>query len=242
MNLAKTYHGVTQRSTFWLAFIWLLTLPALWYSLNAASELRVDVGQWGDHAIMRGVHGREANPFEDYRWTEAHTTIAFPNLNNRYRILQIRAHGWRPEGIPTPCVQIVIAERQWVTFQADRALRTYVMLLPGAALSPTVEVSLISETYTPPDDTRTIGIAIDWVTLHALDVPDGLALGQFAGQALLLALALALIALLALPGVVALACGLLASAALGGLNIVEPLWVGLGLIHWLVVVALLAGA
>ncbi|MCS6939502.1 MAG: hypothetical protein NZM94_09535, partial [Roseiflexus sp.] len=95
MNLAKTYHGVTQRSTFWLAFIWLLTLPALWYSLNAASELRVDVGQWGDHAIMRGVHGREANPFEDYRWTEAHTTIAFPNLNNRYRILQIRAHGWR---------------------------------------------------------------------------------------------------------------------------------------------------
>ncbi|MCS6839314.1 MAG: hypothetical protein NZ699_02935 [Roseiflexus sp.] len=242
MNLVKAYHSVAQRSTFQLAIVWLLTLPALWYSLNAASELRVDVGQWGDHTAVRGVHGREANPFENYRWTEAHTTITFPNLNDRYRILQIRAHGWRPEGIPTPCVRIMIAGRQWGAFQAERALRTYMFLLPGAALSPTIEASLISETYTPPDDTRTIGIAIDWIALDALDIPSNPATGQFVGQALLLGLALALIVLLALPSAVAAVCGLLASATLVGLNIVEPLWAGLGLIHWLVVVALLAGA
>lgn len=239
LNVARcTLH----RAAFWLAVIWLLTLPALWYSLNTAGEVRVDVGRWGDHAVLRGVHGREANPFEDYRWTKERAAIAFPNLSDRYRIVRIRAHGWRPEGISPPCVRIVIAERQWGAFQTDRALRTYAILLPDAASSSTIQASLISETYTPPDDTRTIGIAIDWIALGALGTPGNPATGQFAGQALLLGLALALIVLLALPGAVAVVCGLLASATLVGLNIIEPLWVGLGLTHWIAVVALLAGA
>lgn len=234
--------GGTQHSAFWLIIIWLLTLPALWYSLNAATELRVDVGQWGDHTVLRGVHGREINPLEDFRWTGERATIAFPNLGARYRILRMRAHGWRPEGIPTPFVRLIISERQWGAFRTDRALRTYAVLLPDAKLSPTVDVSLTSEPYIPPEETRAIGIAIDWIALHALDTPGSPATGQFAGQALLLGLTLKLIALLALPGAVALACGLLASATLITLNFIEPLWVGVGWIHWLVIVALLAVA
>jgi toxin CptA len=234
--------GGTQHSAFWLMIIWLLTLPALWYSLNAATELRVDVGQWGDHTVLRGVHGREINPLEDFRWTGERATIAFPNLSARYRILRMRAHGWRPEGIPTPFVRLIISERQWGAFQTDRAMRTYAVLLPDAELSPTVNVSLTSEPYIPPEETRAIGIAIDWIALRALDTPGSRATGQFAGQALLLGLTLALIALLALPGAVALACGLLASATLITLNFIEPLWVGVGWIHWLVIVALLAVA
>ncbi|GIW02586.1 MAG: hypothetical protein KatS3mg058_3989 [Roseiflexus sp.] len=242
MSRMKTQNNTVRHPAFWLAVIWLMTLPALWHSLNAATELRVDVGEWGDHTILHGAHGREANPFENYRWTEKRATITFPNLSPRYRILQIRTHGWRPEGIPSPWVQITIAEQRQVAFQTERALRTYTTLLPDAALSPTIEASLTSETYTPAEDTRALGIAIDWIALYALDAPGSLANGQFIGQALLLGLTLTLIALLALPGAVTVACGLLASTTLVGLNIVEPLWVGLGLIPWLFIVALLTGA
>ncbi|MFQ3630012.1 hypothetical protein [Roseiflexus sp.] len=240
--VVRTQHGIHRYGFFRLMIIWILALPTLWYSLNAAGELRVDVGQWGDHAIVRGVHGRESNPLEDYRWTKEHTTISLPNLSNRYRILQIRTHGWRPEGMPTPSVQFISANRQWGALQTERTLRTYSILLPESTLSSTVEIALTSETFTPPDDTRTVGIAIDWIALRALDGPGSLASGQFAGQALLLGLIFVLIALLALPGAIAPACGLLASTALIGMNVIEPLWVGVGLIQWLTVVTLLAGA
>ncbi len=240
--VVRTQHSIDRYGFFRLMIIWILTLPALWYSLNAADELRVDVGQWGDQAVVRGVHGRESNPLEDYRWTEEHTTITLPNLSNRYRILQIRAHGWRPEGMPAPSVQFTSSDRQSGVLQTERALRTYSILLPDSTLSPTVEISLTSETFAPPGEPRTLGIAIDWIALRALDGPGSPASGQFAGQALLLGVIFALIALLALPGAIAPACGLLASTALIGMNVVEPLWVGVGLIHWLIVVLLLAGA
>jgi toxin CptA len=204
----KTRCDATQHPAFWLAVIWLLTLPALWYSLNAAHRLRVDVGQWGDHAVLRGVHGREANPFEDYRWTEEYTSITFPNLSDQYRILQIRAHGWRPEGIPPPWLRVVIAERWWGAFQTEHALRTYTILLPGAALRSTAKVSLTSETYTPSEEMRSVGIAIDWIALRALNIPGSPITGQFVGQALLLGLTMALIVLLALPEAATAAGGL----------------------------------
>jgi len=219
--------------------IWLLTLPALWYSLNAATELRVDVGQWGDHTGLRGVHGREENAFENYRWTQAITTITIPNIHTRYRILQIRAHGWRPEGISNPNVRMMIADRMWGAFRTTPDLRTYAILLPPGMAGLTLNITLHSDTYTPPADSRRLGIAIDWIALRALSSVEGLAWGQFTGQALLLGLTLALIARLMLPEPVTLMCSILASVALVGLNMTELLWVSLGLISWMVVVAAL---
>ncbi len=219
--------------------IWLLTLPALWYSLNAATELRVDVGQWGDHTVLRGVHGREENAFENYRWTQAITTITIPNIHTRYRILQIRAHGWRPEGTLNPNVRMMIADRMWGAFRTTPNLRTYAILLPSGMAGLTLNITLHSDTYTPSEDSRRLGIAIDWIALRALSSVEGLAWEQFTGQALLLGLTLALIARLMLPEPVTLMCGILASVALVGLNMTELLWVSLGLISWMVVVAAL---
>lgn len=228
---------------FWQTVIWIVTLPVLWYSLNTATELRVDVGQWGDQVILSGVHGREVNPLEDYRWTEATATITFPHLSDRYHLLQIRAHGWRPEGIPQPRVQSIIAGRTWGIFEVQSHPRTYTILLPHNAMRGLVlETSLVSETFTPQDPVRIVGIAIDRIALQALDTSSSIVTWQLIGQALLLGMALALIALLALPFVATLVCSALASATLIGLNTIEPLWVSVGLIHWLILIALLLGA
>ncbi|MGQ9549349.1 MAG: hypothetical protein ACUVSY_12520 [Roseiflexus sp.] len=222
-----------------LTLLWLLTLPALWYSLGAASRLFIDTGRWGDHTVLRGVHGREENSLEDFRWTQAVTTITLPNINHRYRILRLRAHGWRPEGVPNPDVRMMIAEQEWGAFRTTPVLRTYSILLPHRMAGLTLDITLHSDTFTSSGDNRRLGIAIDWVALHALSSAQGIAWEQFAGQALLIGLTLALIVRLMLPERVALTCGILASFAPVGLNITEPLWVSLGLIYWLVVVAVL---
>jgi toxin CptA len=222
-----------------LTLLWLLSLPALWYSLSAAPQVFIETGRWGDHTVLRGVHGREENAFENYRWTQAVTTITLPNIHTRYRILQIRAHGWRPEGVPNPNVRMTIADRMWGAFRTTPNLRTYAVLLPPEMAGLTLNITLNSDTYTPPADSRRLGIAIDWIALRALSSVEGLAWGQFTGQALLLGLTLALIARLMLPEPVTLMCGILASVALVGLNMTELLWVSLGLISWMVVVAAL---
>jgi len=246
LKASRRFHSECESSIFnvqlpalRLMLLWLLTLPALWYSLNAAPRIFIETGRWGDHTVLRGVHGREENAFENYRWTHAVTTITLPNIHSRYRILQIRAHGWRPEGVPNPSVRIVITDREWGAFRTAPVLRTYAILLPTGMAGLTRSITLHSETYIPPADNRRLGVAIDWIALHALSSGEELAWEQFAGQALLLGLTLALIARLMLPERVALTCSVLASVALVGLNMTEPLWVSLGLIYWLVVVAAL---
>ena len=42
-----------------LALLLVLALPLLWLSLLRAPALRVDVGEWGDHAYLSGVNAPE---------------------------------------------------------------------------------------------------------------------------------------------------------------------------------------
>lgn len=220
------------------ALVWLLALPALWYSLVAAPQLRVEVGQWGDHTMLRGINGIEESSSENYRWTMAETTLAVPNLSDRYRLLRFRAHGWRPEGLPTPQLAITAADRPWTTIQLDRPPRVFRLILPRDAARPSTEVGFRSDVYEPPGDPRTLGFALDWIELDAggAGAPT---LWQFGGQALLLALLALLIALLGLGAPTTIILSLLMPGAILAANLVEPLWVGLGLPYWLSIAAIL---
>lgn len=232
-------HAVPAR---WFATIWLLTLPALWYSLVAAPVVRVEIGQWGDHTMLRGVHGIEQSSTENYRWTTAQAVFTVPNLSDRYRLLRLRAHGWRPDGMPLPRVRVAAVEQQWAELDLQRPPRIYAILLPDAFSRPSVTVTFNSDAYEPPGDPRTIGFALDWIELRATSAAGVPVAWQFAGQALLVGLALALIASLTLPRAATLAAGLAAPTALLGANLSQPLWISLGLAHWLIIVAGLLAA
>ncbi|HEX5691169.1 MAG TPA: hypothetical protein VFX76_14245, partial [Roseiflexaceae bacterium] len=72
-----------------LALIFALTLPLLWLSLIAAPTLRVDVGVWGDHTYLDGIHAIESGAGEDYRWTTERAELTLPNPSSRYQLLRM---------------------------------------------------------------------------------------------------------------------------------------------------------
>jgi toxin CptA len=223
----------------WLLLLVVLALPLLWRSLVAAPQLRVDVGAWGDHTFLSGVNAIEDSSTEQYRWTTGRAELRLPNLGNQYRLLRLRAHGWRPAGQPAPLVQIEVMGQPWASLQTTSAMRVYNILLGPPGTNPTLQVGFESQVYTSPDDPRQIGFALDWLEVGALRQSAAPNLWHLGGQALLLALLVLLLARLALPTGWALALAVLLGGALVWANFEQPLWASQAIIPWLIIAALL---
>ncbi len=226
-------YDTTPRRGLPLVLLWLAALPLLWVGLVAAPSLRVDVGVWGDHTFLDGVNGIEYSSTEDYRWTTGRTRVALPNLSDRYQVLRMRAHGWRPNGQPAPQVRLDLAGQPWAAIQTTPEIRHYSLLLPRWPAGPLLDLGFTSPVYTAPDSPREIGFALDWVELRAIDpsgVPSPWHLG---GQALLLALALLLLWALALPPAWTAAPAALLVSLMGWANLRQPLWISQAIVHWL---------
>lgn len=190
--MLSRFHGSVKKLPGLYLLLWLLALPALWWSLVSAPALYVDVGVWGDHTMLHGINGVEESSTENYRWTTAHSLLAFPNLSESYRLLRMRAHGWRPDG-PSPLVRLERAGQSWGAFQTSVPLRVYSILLPQDSSSSYTQLGFSSDSYQPPGDPRTIGFAIDWIELRQVGENARPTLWQFGGQALLLGLAFGLL-------------------------------------------------
>lgn len=235
------------RSSFVLIpfLIWLMSLPFLAYSLIAAPTLRLDVGEWGDQAILQGFNSPEQSSTESYRWTTQQATIHFPQLSSDYRIFELRAHGWRADG-PSPRVDIQVNEQPWGWLQTTPELRICRLLLPEPGPGQYLRLGLTSQSYSPPGDARMIGFAIDWLGLRELSGTAQINWLSLMMQALLLGLGMGLIGVLGFhllrsrsPGLIfsqmALVCGLIT------LNLVQPLWLSLAIEPWLLIMAILLG-
>jgi toxin CptA len=219
----------TSRDARQLLFLWLIALLPLWLSLAYGPPMRVDVGSWGDHAMLRGVHGTEQAAHENYRWTTERATLTLPAPAGP-QLLRLRAHGYRPPGLTPPAVTIERQGGAWGGFATASEMRVYNLLLPPTH-GPNQHVAFIAPTYHPPGDPRWLGFGIDWLTLAALNASP--APWQLGGQALLLGLALLLVGALRLPARWALASAALLVAAFPWANMREPLWLGLALPYWL---------
>lgn len=242
---ARPYAAVRShaswRTALLLAAIFAVALPLLWLSLTAVPRLHIEVGEWGDEPFLTGVNKREDNASETYRWTGEVAQLTLPNLGDRYRLLSVRAHGWRPPGIASPKVRVAAAGQTLAVIQTTPGLRTYSFVLPkNAGTSLTVEFT--SELYRIPNDRRDLGFAIDWVELSQIESAGGPAAWQFGGQALGLLLAFVLLYGLHLPRMWVLGTAALLAGALLAANAAQPLWISAALPAWLLVVAALLAA
>jgi toxin CptA len=221
-----------------LVLLFLLALPPLWLSLPRAPALRVDVGVWGDHTYLSGVNAIETSSSEDYRWTTARADLALPNLSERYQLLRLRAHGWRPGGAAPPTLRLDVAGLGWGSVAMAPEMRVYSVLLPRDGARPTVAVGISSSVHMEPGG-RQLGVALDWLELRGVGLAAGPTIWQMGGQALLLALLALLLWALWLPGGWAPALAALLSAALVWANLRQPLWAGQATGAWLALAALL---
>jgi toxin CptA len=223
--------------------VWLLALPLLSASLVNAPQVLVDVGAWGDHTALRGVNMIEQATGETYRWTTGYASLSLPNLGERYRMLRMRAHGWRPGEVPAPALRIEAAGYSLGPLPLKPEMRLYSILLPSAAGHTSVKVGLATEpVFYAPNDPRQLGFALDWIALAEADRSSPPALAQLGGQALLLGLGMLLLLALALPSGWTLALSTLLATALPWANFQHPLWVAQSLGPWLLLAALLLAA
>lgn len=216
------------------ALIFLIALACVWASLAAAAPRpRIDVGVWGDHTFLSGINAIERSTSEDYRWTTGRTQLLLPNLSGSYRLLRLRAHGWRPDGLPAPSVHLRVGDRRWGDVQTTAGMRIYHILLPFDNASPRLRIGLDSSTYTSSDDQRELGFALDWIELRAVSAPSGPALWRLGSHALLLALLLLLVRALAPTPGWALSLAAMPVSALIWANLRQPLWVSQAIEGWI---------
>jgi len=135
--LVRPRSGATRFSPrkLWPLVLVALLLPLLWRSLVAAAQLRVDAGAWGDHTYLSGVNAIEESSTEQYRWTTGRAELRLPNLGGQYRVLRMRAHGWRPDGQPAPVVRLDVAGAPWGGIQTTPNIRIYNILLGPLGLA-----------------------------------------------------------------------------------------------------------
>lgn len=215
----------------WLIVLFVAFLPALWFSLLATPRLRVDVGEWGDHSYLNGIHAIEQGANENYRWTTSQTQLVLPNLSNHDELLRWRGHGWRPDGSASPTVSLDVAGRAWGTFQVAPEMRVYQVLVPSSNNLNSV-INLNSTVYREPSG-RQLGVALDWIELATLGRATLPAPWQLMGQALLWGLVLAVIGMLGISQRWSIGAAAVLGGALLGANLRQPLWIGQALGAWL---------
>ncbi|HEU5102443.1 MAG TPA: hypothetical protein VFU22_25645, partial [Roseiflexaceae bacterium] len=231
-----------RRVWLWLAALFVVALPLLYFSLIAAPAIRVEVGAFGDDTYLSGFNEPETNETGTFRWSGAQADLHLPNLSGRYQELWLTAHGWRPAGMDSPVVQIDVGGRPWTGVQTARDLRIYHVLLPRDSPGPTTAIGFSTPVYSTPNDDRELGFGLDRLELRELDRSAGPTIWQFGGQALLLATALLLVGLLTLPWGWTVAAAALLAAALIGANLRQPLWVSAALGSWLIEAGLIMAA
>lgn len=225
-----------------LALLLVLALPLLWLSLLRAPALRVDVGEWGDHAYLSGVNAPERSARESYRWTTGQAELVLPNLGGHFRLLRLRLHGWRPAGLPAPRLSISADGQLLTSVVAPPQLQTYELLLPYDAITPVRRITLHSDLLPNTLDQRAIGVALDWAELRPFGAAAAPSPWQLAGQLVLLVLVVLLLHALVLPGGWAGGGAALIALALAAANAWQPLWLAPALPGMLLVLAGLLAA
>lgn len=108
-----------------------------------------------------------------YRWSGAHVTWTYTYLANlgRYVDISLRLGAWANPGTP-PTVTISLNGKQAAQFAVTPDFQVYTTTLdtlqdPNPYLDPAyVQVDLTTTTFTPPGETRQLGVAVDWVHLQ----------------------------------------------------------------------------
>jgi toxin CptA len=220
--------------------IGIIMLPLLAFSIISQRTLQIDVGEWGDHSYLSGIHAIEQGGAENYRWSTEQLDITLPNLGSSYHSLRFRAFGWRPDDTPPPQLHLIVDQQNAGEFSLQPEMRVYNVLLPSAHQGINRDISIQSSTYNEPTG-RKLGFAVDWIQLRSIGSQTP-ALSQWLGQSAILLVLLVLVGKLALPQRWQISAALLVSGTMVAWNYYQSLWIGQALLSWLLISVLLLAA
>jgi hypothetical protein len=146
---------------------WLVALPVLALAWQTPGPLAVDIGP-PDAIYLTGWDVPEVRDGHNYRWSIGPASLHLPGVGVRsWRVTLVAAAGRRPAGAP-PLIVRAGSEIVFQTPAADAGFRAYTFDVPARAV-PAGDLDLDFEIppFRPPDENRTLGLALDRVTVES---------------------------------------------------------------------------
>jgi hypothetical protein len=159
----------------WLAWAALCAFLIIGIAAAQAWPLVVDIGR-RDARFVIGFHEPETDIINltQFRWSDGDSTIALPQPPMPTPSLITL---WLPNGRPTdtvpPRVTLTSDVGKLASFAfPDFRPRIYRLLLPPTArFDWAIRIDIVSDTVTPPNDARPLGVAVDTAILEPVKAP-----------------------------------------------------------------------
>lgn len=126
----------------------------------------VDVGAPADASFVRDFHAREVGGEHTFRWTAATSELTLPEVGYPYE-LSLGLNGHRTDDSDTT-VELQVDGRPIGTIQPDRGFNEHRVAVrwPSIHRGETV-VSLQSNSFSPEGDPRTLGVAVESISVQS---------------------------------------------------------------------------
>ncbi len=164
-----------------LSFL-LASLVVLALAYQVAAPNVIDVGSGSDAALIQGFSFRENIPPADaaarpgdLRWSSGRAEIRFWGLGAQEGSLRLRLAAPRPEGRGQ--VQVWANGHLLGTLEAGAGLEEFAFSVGRDAIGAGGDliVTLVTEPFTAPPDTRELGAQVDWARFDSCSAPIALA-------------------------------------------------------------------
>jgi hypothetical protein len=152
--------------------------PELYIALAAALVLfflgyrtqpvyTIDVGGTLDLPFTSGMNATENNSEFNYRWTTGESRIDLPGIGRQDYNVKLKIQGWRPNGEPSPALRVRVNGEDAGSFQTTSAPAEYdVAVKAGQIDRGDLSISLETPTFSPENDSRDLGVVVDWVKVE----------------------------------------------------------------------------
>jgi hypothetical protein len=141
---------------FLVAALLLFTADVLLLALHP-STYRVAIGNYRDKFFLQDANFQESAAGATYRWTNGQSTLTLGQIGITPHALLTLDLGGRPEAAP---LDLTINDQPWTSVTAATQPRRYTLLLPPD-LPGELAIGLHSPTFTPPNDSRQLGVKIE---------------------------------------------------------------------------------
>lgn len=155
-----------------LVLLVLVSLLLTTLAYQVALPETIDVGSGADTPLIQGFSFRENIPGgADARWSGAQGEIRFAGIGAQDGVLKLRLAAPRPNG--TPRVQILANGVELTRDVSAGDLREYDFLIRRdmIGMGGDLYVTLISDTFTQPPDTRELGVLMDTARFESAGAP-----------------------------------------------------------------------
>ncbi len=154
-------------------------LVAVQLPLSYTVDVGVEEGYGGDLPLLWGFNTAEDDDHGTYRWTADGAAIVLPGLGQRAVLVQLDVIpiSRQVASVAPDTTLISIGGTQSVVLPTYEAGRRYTMFIPPSLMrSGVLALHIHTDTFTPPDDPRMLGVPLDGVKVYSVKQPSALAL------------------------------------------------------------------